>query len=381
MKKYFLLAILAGASVFVSAQTFKLSGHVRSGISTAFDGAKGEDNDDINSFSAATWTKGDYFGDDEFSRIRLDGEFFGTEKKFGASIRYQYAGSFDKIAFSDKQITYANAWGKFLDQKLFVSGGRIKDMFFTSTGFEQFTFITKKTGGYAVYSIMPELKIGGAIVQDYLYSYSKGEEFYPRKDGYDNGTKEFGKNAFVGGINFTKDFFSFRGAIAAAGAGYANVNLKFANGIKFSAEGIYQKQKTRNEFRMGKAEIQKMKSAQFVFVENIEYTGIDKLLLGIAGYQHFKDETYTDKDGDTLNFFSIIPAVKYNLLDRLSFSVESTIRIFDSRYKGDTDTYANIIPRVDFEIAKGFTATVYGDISTDTDRRKNSIGAGVCVVF
>lgn len=42
MKKYFLLAILAGASVFVSAQTFKLSGHVRSGISTAFDGAKGE---------------------------------------------------------------------------------------------------------------------------------------------------------------------------------------------------------------------------------------------------------------------------------------------------------------------------------------------------
>ena len=254
-------------------------------------------------------------------------------------------------------------------------------MFFTSTGFEQFTFITKKTGGYAVYSIMPELKIGGAIVQDYLYSYSKGEKFYPRKNGYDNGTKEFGKNAFVGGINFTKDFFSFRGAIAAAGAGYANVNLKFANGIKFSAEGIYQKQKTRNEFRMGKAEIQKMKSAQFVFVENIEYTGIDKLLLGIAGYQHFKDETYTDKDGDTLNFFSIIPAVKYNLLDSLSFSVESTIRIFDSRYKGDTDTYANIIPRADFEIAKGFTATVYGDISTDTDRRKNSIGAGVCVVF
>lgn len=303
------------------------------------------------------------------------------KKKFGASIRYQYAGSFDKIAFSDKQITYANAWGKFLDQKLFVSGGRIKDMFFTSTGFEQFTFITKKTGGYAVYSIMPELKIGGAIVQDYLYSYSKGEKFYPRKNGYDNGTKEFGKNAFVGGINFTKDFFSFRGAIAAAGAGYANVNLKFANGIKFSAEGIYQKQKTRNEFRMGKAEIQKMKSAQFVFVENIEYTGIDKLLLGIASYQHFKDETYTDKDGDTLNFFSIIPAVKYNLLDSLSFSVESTIRIFDSRYKGNTDTYANIIPRADFEIAKGFTATVYGDISTDTDRRKNSIGAGVCVVF
>ena len=43
MKKYFFLAILAGASVFVSAQTFKLSGHVRSGISTAFDGAKGED--------------------------------------------------------------------------------------------------------------------------------------------------------------------------------------------------------------------------------------------------------------------------------------------------------------------------------------------------
>ena len=109
MKKYFLLAILAGASVFVSAQTFKLSGHVRSGISTAFDGAKGEDNDDINSFSAATWTKGDYFGDDEFSRIRLDGEFFGTEKKFGASIRYQYADSFDKIAFSDKQKEYETA--------------------------------------------------------------------------------------------------------------------------------------------------------------------------------------------------------------------------------------------------------------------------------
>ena len=103
--------------------------------------------------------------------------------------------------------------------------------------------------------------------------------------------------------------------------------------------------------------------------------------MGIASYQHFKDETYTDKDGDTLNFFSIIPAVKYNLLDSLSFSVESTIRIFDSRYKGDTDTYANIIPRTDFEIAKGFTATVYGDISTDTDRRKNSIGAGACVVF
>lgn len=381
MKKYFFLAILAGASVFVSAQTFKLSGHVRSGISTAFDGAKGKDNDDINSFSAATWTKGDYFGDDELSRIRLDGEFIGTEKKFGASIRCQYAGSFDKIAFNEKMITYANAWGKFLDQKLFVSGGRIKDMFFTSTGFEQFTFITKKTGGYAVYSILPELKIGGAIVQDYLYSYSKGEKFYPQKDGYDNGTKEFGKNAFVGGINFTKDFFSFRGAIAAAGAGYANVNLKFTNGIKFSAEGIYQKQKTRNEFRMGKPEIPKMKPAQLVFVENIEYTGIDKLLLGIASYQHFRDETYTDKDGDTLNFFSIIPAVKYNLLDSLSLSVESTIRIFDSRYKGDTDTYANIIPRVDFEIAKGFTATVYGDISTDTDRRKNSVGAGVCVVF
>lgn len=381
MKKYFITAIAAAIPFLISAQEFKFSGHVRSGISTVFDGAKGEDSSDINSFSTATWIKGDYFGDDELSRIRLDGDFTGAEKKFGASARFQYAGSLGKIEFSDKQIVYANAWGRFLDQKLFVSGGRIKDMFFTSTGFEQFTFITKKTGGYAVYSVTPELKIGGAVVQDYLYSYSGGEKFYPRKNGYDGGTKEFGKNAFIGGINFTKDFFSFRGAVAGAGAGYANINFKFNSGLKFTAEGIYQKQKTRNEFRMGKPEIPKMPPAQFVFVENIEYTGIDRLLVGIASYQHFRDENYKNKNGDTLNFFSIIPAVKYQALENLSVSVESTIRIFDSDYTGDTAAYANIIPRIDFEIAKGFTAAIYADISTDTDRRKNSAGAGACIVF
>ncbi|MGN0728832.1 hypothetical protein [Treponema sp.] len=381
MKKHFLLGVLALSVFFVSAQNFKLSGHVRSGVSATIDGGKDDSGDDINSFSVKKWLPGDYFGDDELSRIRLDGEIIGEENKYGASARFQYAGEFDKIEFSSKQIIYANAWGKFQDQRLFVSGGRIKDMFFTSTGFEQFTFITKKTGVYAVYSLLPNLKLGGAVVQEYLYSYSNGSKLYPRMDEYDKGTKEFGKNAFIGGINFTKDFFSLRGAVAGAGAGYANANLKFSNGLKFTTEAIYQTQKTRNECRMGKAEIAKMIPAQIVLVENIEYTGIENLLLGIASYQHFKDENYLDSDGSTLNFVSVIPAVKYTFTENFSAGIESTIRFFDSRYKGDTDTYANIIPRVDFEIMKGFTATVYGDISTDTDRRKNSIGAGACMVF
>ena len=398
MKKItFLLAAFLSASL-LAAQTFKLSGHVRAGLSTNINGTTDDEGDDTNSASAEDWVHGIYFvGDADDSRIRLDGEVSNDEGTYGASGRYQYAKSFDAISFSATEIIYANAWGKFLDQKLFVSAGRLKDVYFTTQGFETFTFITKKTGAQVVYSVIPELKIGVAAVYDYLDAYYTGtdgrSELHPLDSSYSSGTKEFSEKVVVGAVSFSKDFLSVRASVAGAGAGAASVSLKFPNGLKFTAEGIYQTQEARNERRMGKATTGRMFPAQVVLVENLEYTGLDKWLFGVASYQHFKDTHYLNEKGESLNYISVIPAVRYNLFDNVAVSLEATIRFFDSDWDAeDTDVLANFVPRVDFVIKKGFTASVWGDFSTDDERvaydRGNSgqqlyhsVGVGACLTF
>ena len=398
MKKIALLLVAAMSASLLSAQTFKLSGHVRAGFSGRVNGTTDDDGDDTISATAEDWVHGIYFvGDADDSRIRLDGEVVNEEGTYGASGRYQYAKDLGAISFSATEIIYANAWGKFLDQKLFVSAGRLKDLYFTTQGFETFTFITKKTGAQVVFAPIPELKVGVAAVYDYLDAYYTDDdervELHPLDSDYSSGTKEFSEKVLVGAVSYSKDFLSVRVSGAAAGAAAASVSLKFPNGIKFTAEGIYQTQEARNERRMGKSTTGRMFPAQVVLVENLEYTGLDKWLFGVASYQHFKDTHYLNEEGESLNYISVIPAVRYNLFDNVALSLEATIRFFDSDWDAeDTDVLANFVPRVDFIIKKGFTASVWGDFSTDDERvaydRGNSgqqmyhsVGVGACLTF
>ena len=395
MKKIAFLLMAAVSTSLLTAQTFKLSGHVRAGIATVIDGDTNDKGDEINSVTLEDWVHGIYFvGDADDSRIRLDGEIANEEGTYGASGRFQYAKDFNNITFSASQIIYANAWGKFLDQKLFVSAGRLKDLYFTTQGFETFTFITKKTGAQVVFAPIPELKVGVAAVYEYMDAYDGDEQIDAKTNNGINDTKEFDEKILVGGVSFAKDFFSIRASVAGAGAGAASVSLKFPMGLKFTAEGIYQTQEARNEIQMGKSTVARMFPAQLVLVENLEYTGLDKWLFGVAAYQHFKDTNYLNEDGESLNYFSVIPAVRFNPIDTIALSLEATIRFYDGDWDAeDTDVLVNFVPRVDFIIKKGFTASIWGDFSTDDERvvydrggssgqqLNHAVGIGACLTF
>ncbi len=354
MKKISVLvaALAMGAVSFGTAEGFKVSGYIRAGIANTIDEADSNDNKRTIT-STDTWLGGDYFGGGTRSRLNIG--WSNKDESAGAFVRLQYTGeaeSFD--VFGDTK--YAFGWVNPFEGKLTVAAGKIKDNFIGSDGWEGFSVLDGKSGIFAGVNPIDGLTIGGGAVVDYLDEVTNGSKKYSKKIGYF-------------GAKYTTDAFTVDAGYALAGELYANVNVTAIENLLLAFEAKHDSDDILDD---GTA----YDTAENTFVEQVEYTGIDKLVAGVLSYQFINSRDIADSSNTSI---TITPYARYELSDVIAASVEGTINLFD--YDDAPDTYATIVPAVYFKVADGAEANVFAQFSTDTDTENHKVGAGVIINF
>ena len=364
MKKISVLAaaLAIGAVSFVSAEGFKLNGYIRAGWSNTID-ALDTDNDgdgDTASSSTETWLAGDYFGGSTRSRLNLG--WSNKDESAGAFVRFQYTGAAED--FDIAGITsYAYGWVNPFAGKLTVAAGKIKDDWIGSDGYEGFSVLDGKSGFFAGVTPVDGLTLGGGAVVDYLTTSDVVV------DGKTVAKKKASKRAAYFGAKYSTDAFTVDAGYALAGEFYANLNFTGVENLLLAFEAKHDTDDILDEETS-------YDTAENTFVEQIEYTGIDKLLIGVVSYQYINDHDIADDSNTTI---TINPYARYEISDVIAASVEGTVHLYD--YDKAPDTYTTIVPAVYFKVVDGAEANVFAKISTDTDQEKHQVGAGVIFKF
>lgn len=380
MKKISVLAaaLAIGAVSFVSAEGFKLNGYIRAGWANTID-AIDTDNDgdgDTASASTETWLAGDYFGGSTRSRLNLG--WSNKNESAGAFVRLQYTGAAEDFDLTDVT-AYAYGWVNPFEGKLTVAAGKIKDDWIGSDGYEGFSVLDGKSGFFAGVNPIEGLTVGGGAVVDYLLpSSSKTVYTWTQTEDKPEGewvasTKTSGhrasKRAAYFGAKYSTDAFTADAGYALAGEFYANLNVTAVENLLLAFEAKHDTDDILDEETS-------YDTAENTFVEQIEYTGIDKLLIGVVSYQWINNHKIADDSNTTI---TINPYARYEINDVVAASVEGTVHLYD--YDKAPDTYTTIVPAVYFKVVDGAEANVFAKISTDTDQEKHQVGAGVIFKF
>ncbi len=340
-------ALIAGASLF--AEGLSVNGFIRSGISI---NPKGE------TVKTDTWLPGDYFGGG--SRLRLNIKYDGD--KGGATFRYQKDGSFASSDwFNAGNIKWAMGYAKFLDGKIIAEAGKLVDTYTSTGGWEDGTFGDNAGAGIGarvVISPVEGLFITASASDLYLEKYKAADDEVKDRDAKE-GDLKFNEKLFGFTAKYANDAFFVTGGVHLAKSYYASFGLTAVDNLTLVVEA----------FINDTADVDDPETKLYPWVE---YTGIENLTLAALG-------AITIVDGSTS--IAIVPAVSYALTDVISLAAESTITIPDKDIDPTDDTYAVITPSVTFAASKKASATVFASLSTDTDQKKHSFGAGVKYAF
>lgn len=380
MKKISVLAaaVLFAGAAFVSAEGFKLGGYIRAGWATTFDALDTDlDGDkDTASSSTDTWLAGDYFGGNTRSRLNLS--WSNKDESAGAFVRLQYTGAAEKWDVTGPA-KYAYAWVNPFDGFLTVAAGKIKDDWIGSDGYEGFSVLDGKSGFFAGVNPIEGLTIGGGAVVDYLIddydysSWSEGDLKNYNKDGTipDDAETEHRASKRWGyvGAKYSTEQFTADAGFAFAGEFYANVNITAVENLLLAFELKHDSDDILDEGTS-------YDSAENTLVEQVEYSGIENLLVGVESYQYINDHSIEDDSNVTI---TLNPYARYEINEIFAASLEATAHIFN--YDDAPDTYATIVPAVYFKVADGAEANVFAKISTDTDQENHQIGTGVIFNF
>lgn len=338
-------ALIAGASLF--AEGLSVNGFIRSGISI---NPKGE------TVKTDTWLPGDYFGGG--SHLRLNIKYDGD--KGGATFRYQKDGSFASSDwFNAGNIKWAMGYAKFLDGKIIAEAGKLVDTYTSTGGWEDGTFGDNAGAGIGarvVISPVEGLFITASASDLYLEKYKAADDEVKDRDAKE-GDLKFNEKLFGFTAKYANDAFFVTGGVHLAKSYYASFGLTAVDNLTLVVEA----------FINDTADVDDPETKLYPWVE---YTGIENLTLAALG-------AITIVDGSTS--IAIVPAVSYALTDVISLAAESTITIPDTDEV--EDTYAVITPSVTFAASKKASATVFASLSTDTDQKKHSFGAGVKYAF
>lgn len=363
MKKISVLAaaLAIGAVSFVSAEGFKLSGYIRAGWANAIDAidTDGDEDNDTAAAATSTWLAGDYFGGKTRSRLNLS--WSNKDESAGAFVRLQYSGAAESFDVAGTT-TYAFGWVNPFEGKLTVAAGKIMDNYIGSDGWEGFSVLDGQSGFFAGVNPVEGLTIGGGAVVGYLEDL-RTEEDEPAYAYRAN------KKAAYFGAKYSTDAFTADAGYALAGEFYANVNVNAVENLLLAFEYNHE---TDDNLDDGTGNY----TCENIFVEQVEYTGIDKLLVGVVSYQFLNDHDIAD---DSNTVVTVTPFARYEFSDVIAASLEATVNLFD--YDDAPDAYATIVPAVYFKVAGGAEAHVFGQISTDTDQANHVVGAGVKYSF
>ena len=369
MKKLIALAAAAAlVSSAVFAEGFKLSGYLRAGWGNTKDAldTDGDGDGDTAEASTMTWLAGDYFGGKTRSRINLAWSNEGDTA--GAYVRLQYTGAAENWKIDT--VKYANVWAKPFDGKLLFAAGKVQDNYIKTDGWEGFSFLDANSGFFAGVAPIDGLVIGGGAVVDYL----KG--FDDDNDASTADKHRASKRAVYAGAKYTNDQFSVAGAYEFAGALYGGVNITAVDGLLIALEAAWQSGDEDDDVAVDG--VTGGYTSELTFVEQVEYTGIENLTLGVESYQFLNDHAINTKE-DTL-VVTITPAARYEINDLFAASVESTITISDwdkeKVGKKAPDTYATIVPAFHIKASEGAEVSIWGLLSTDTDQAKHAAGVG-----
>lgn len=378
--------ILAGAvaallaTSLVSAEGFKLSGNVRGGWSNIIDNldTNNDGDGDTAESTTKTWLPGDYFGGTTRSRLNLKWDAEGDVA--GAFLRYQYSGTAEKWTTGD--VKYAYAYVNPLNGLLTVSAGRLMDNWIGSDGYEGFSAFDGKNGFYAGVNPIEGLSIGGGAVVDYLDS--KDTDKYTEVKYYDEDGNVAGsyytktttsshraskKQVYFGAKYAKEDVFSVAAGAVLAGEFYANVNINAVKDLLLAFEYDHASDDILDDGNSAY-------KAENTFVEQVEYTGVENLLVGVFSYQFLNDHSFAD---DSNLVVTITPYAKYEINETFGASLESTITI--NSYDDAPDTFAKIVPAFYVKANDKAKASLWALISTDKDQAKHQIGTGVSFSF
>ena len=353
MKKISVLvaALAMGAVSFGTAEGFKVSGYIRAGFESAINSIDTDDDGDNDTSVASTdtWLAGDYFGGG--TRSRLNVSWSNSDESAGAFVRWQYTGAAEGFDVAE-DTKYAFGWVNPFDGKLTVAAGKIMDNYIGSDGWEGFSVLDGKSGIFAGVNPIDGLTIGGGAVVDYLDKATSGEKKASKKLGYF-------------GAKYTTDAFTVDASYALAGEFCANVNVTAIENLFIGFEYNHDSDDIIDDGNS-------YASTENIFVEQVEYTGIDKLLVGVLSYQYINSHDISD---DSNSVVTITPYARYEISDVIAASLEGTVNLSD--YDDAPDTYATIVPAVYFKVADGAEANVFAQFSTDTDVESHKVGAGV----
>lgn len=359
---------LAGIALASSsfAEGFKLSGFLRAGWSNTIDAldTDADGKGDTAEASTVKWLAGDYFGGNTRSRLNLG--WSNADDTAGAFVRLQYTGAAE--SWNIAAVKYANVYFKGFDGKVIMAAGKIQDNYIGSDGWEGFSFLDGNSGFFAGVAPIDGLVIGGGAVVDYLDDVTVGDKKSHRAS----------KNAAYAGAKYANDQFSVAAAYEFAGAFYGNVNVTAVKDLLIALEASYASDDALDALSDGDDGF--LYDAQLTFVEQVEYTGIENLTLGLASYQFLNDRDI-DNTGKKDNLVvTINPAVRYDINELFAASLEGTVTIsnWDEKELGDVKkTYATIVPAFYFKPAQGAEAHVFASISTDKDQAKHQVGTGL----
>lgn len=352
MKKLF--AAAAAALLAVSASAFadglSFNGFVRAGLSSTLESDPVVD--------TTTWLPGIYFnGDSSSSRFRLNAAYDGKNDNgsYGAFVRVQYSGDFNDIASyaASKWIPFAYARMGLLNDVVTVAAGKMQDKWIGSDGFEGWSVIDKGGSGCtgAVVAVAPAkgLTFAGGAVTDFS----------------DN--KKLNEKIFLGGVKYASDAFTADASYAGYGLLTLNVNFTGVKGLLATAEGEVA---TTDDFTVTMDGVKAETDVQ------LEYTGVDKWTFGVLSFQKFNDASVS---GDNDFTFTVTPAVAYSMNSFVRLAAEGTYT--QSVYDKAPDPFVTIQPIVTFTVLPGSGINVWGNISTDTGRSKDTIGMSVIQNF
>jgi len=349
MKKIVLAlsAFVFGAAAF--AEGLSVNGYIRGGISDTTKGSV---------YSTSDWMGGDYFGGGAQLRLNVDYE----NENGGVKFRYNDDG-FTNF-FASGNVKYAMGYANFLDGKLIGEAGILTDRFTTSSGYEDTSF----DGGKGI-------RLVAAPVEGLYLAAQVADKFKETYVATDD--KVVDGDAKVGDIKFNEKLLAFTakysneqvfvtGGVALAKKYYGSLGYTGVKGLTLAVEGIYDStDATKNDNN---------DNAETTLVFWAEYTGVEKLTLGVDSYVVLSK----DSNDDSVTDITITPAVSYDVTDKLSAALDTTIVI-----PGDenADPYATITPSVTVKASEKASAVIYGTISTDTDYVSHKVGAGLKYAF
>ena len=345
------LLVATTAAFAESTTTFKMSGLVRAGMSSSIE--------ETPQLSTKTWVAGTYFSNGK-TRSRINFAFDGANDtaKFGAYMRLQYDAG-DAVGAKNWTIgtvKYANAYTGLANNMVTVAGGKLKDNWIASSGFNGYSLLDG-TSGISV-NVTPITGLNllcAAVIDNSINTASDGTVTY-----------NLNGDAFVGGAKYKCDLFNAMVSYAGWGVLAANISYTGIKNLTLSAEGEY-------ETAHGK---EKVGGQTVTATEWIQYTGVEKCTFGLLASQNVDSTKISATDDFS---YTITPAVAYRLNDVVSLQLEGTWQ--QGIYDGAKNGYATIVPSVKLSADKSASATVWCSVSTDTAQATNSAGIGVIKEF